>query len=305
MTNWDYAWSLSAGWPQDLDKAWVLINMAKEVAPYSNKVNWLRPRILYRFRDPERLEELLEEHLLLNGDTTQFWYFDLSTDIQAYRQGNLGKRLELFLNASRKDSLNENLYASIGSMYDHFYNDDEKFVKAVEKAYAIDKGYVFYLISALNEAGQFERAYELMKTPEFVNGRDTYARSERWFHYYYFQGRYEDALNIVQDSMGNSAHSRYLKCLALDGLGREEEVRDVLDNFWGEGELLRIPEMITIYAVLGERDSMYHYLNHPEAYSRLNSRSMLDPYRTEPRFREWLRKNYLPQPEEKAPEPYW
>jgi hypothetical protein len=190
-------------------------------------------------------------------------------------------------------------------MYDHFYNDDQKFVKALEKAYKIDKGHVFYLIAALNEAGQFERAFELMQTPEFTLGRNRYHRSLRWFSYYYYQKSYEDALKIVRDSFGNTAESRYLKCLALAGLGRNEEVRDVLDNFWGEGELMRIPEMITIYAVLGERDSMYHYLNHPEAYSRLNSRSMLDPYRTDPRYREWLRKNLLPQPEEKAPEPNW
>ncbi|WP_445382599.1 hypothetical protein [Robiginitalea sp. IMCC43444] len=301
LTNWDYAWTLSASWPQDLNKSLKLINKAREIAPYSNKVQWLRPRILFRFKDPELIEELTKEEILLGADTTGLWYLHRKGDIEALRQGNMGKKLEIFLKASEIDTLNNWLYSSIAIMYDEFYNDDQKMVEYLQKAYEIDKGHLFHLLSALNEAGQFERSLELMQTPEFRYGRNHFHRSLRWFFYHYYQNSYETALNIVQDSIGNTAEGRYMKCLALAGLGRVDEVHDILNNFWGEGELIRIPELVTVYAVLGERDSMYHYLNHPEAYLRLNSRSMLDPYRTEPRYREWLRKNYLPQPEETPP----
>lgn len=299
LTNWDYGWRLAAGVPQDLDQAWRYMKKAREVAPYSDKVRWLQGHILESLKDPELNQEFLEELVNLGLDTTEFWYFDFKTDIEAYRERNFGKKLELFLEASRKDSMNPRLYTFIASMYDQFYNDDENLVKYAQKAYELDKSRVFHLISGLNEYGEFDRAWELLNNPEFNYDSTTEERAEFWFFYYYYQHQYQTALDIVLDSTKNTAQSRYLKCLALAGLGREDEVLDVLDNYWDEGEFIRIPEMVTVYAVLGERDSMYHYLKHPEAFPRLNSRSMLDPYRKEPRYKEWLRKNYLPQPEER------
>ena len=121
LTNWDYAWTLSARWPQDLDRALVHINRAQEIAPFSNKVRWLRPRILHRFKDLELIEALMEEEILLGEDTTGLWSLHRKGDIEAYRQRDFGVKLEMFLQASYKDPLNEQLYTNIGGMYDHFY----------------------------------------------------------------------------------------------------------------------------------------------------------------------------------------
>ncbi len=54
-----------------------------------------------------------------------------------------------------------------------------------------------------------------------------------------------------------------------------------------------------IYAILKEKDSMYHYLNSFDVYQtysfrNLNSLRAFDPYRKEERFKAFLKKYYFP-----------
>jgi len=49
------------------------------------------------------------------------------------------------------------------------------------------------------------------------------------------------------------------------------------------------------FANLKERDSMYVYMNKDGVNApQINSRREFDPYRKEPRYIEFLKKNYLP-----------
>ena len=62
----------------------------------------------------------------------------------------------------------------------------------------------------------------------------------------------------------------------------------------------RIPrDKAVVYAILKEKDSMYHYLNSFDVYQtfflpHLNSLRAFDPYRKEERYKAFLRKNYFP-----------
>ena len=50
-----------------------------------------------------------------------------------------------------------------------------------------------------------------------------------------------------------------------------------------------------IFAILQEKDSMYHYLKKEDIdYWWVNGRFEFDPYRKEERYKAFLKKNYLP-----------
>ena len=52
-----------------------------------------------------------------------------------------------------------------------------------------------------------------------------------------------------------------------------------------------------VFAIMEEKDSMYHYMNKIRSFYNIlfvNSVSEMDPYRNEPRFKAFQKKNYLP-----------
>ena len=56
-------------------------------------------------------------------------------------------------------------------------------------------------------------------------------------------------------------------------------------------------EKARVFAILEERDSMYHYINMEKDIYKIryfNSYFEVDPYRKEERFKALLKKNYLP-----------
>ena len=58
---------------------------------------------------------------------------------------------------------------------------------------------------------------------------------------------------------------------------------------------LNMKEKATFYALTGNRDSLYYYLNHPimESFPVVNSMYEFDPYREDPEFKAFQKKYFL------------
>jgi hypothetical protein len=119
------------------------------------------------------------------------------------------------------------------------------------------------------------------------------------WYYYYHQDNYIKAEEILNDSLlvkNKNVSSELL--LTYAQLGDRKKV-DSLKNYYGlNGRMNWVSsDMAFAYAILKEKDSMYHYLEklRPiDEFHGANSRKEFDPYRKEERFKALLRKHYLP-----------
>ena len=112
------------------------------------------------------------------------------------------------------------------------------------------------------------------------------------WYYYYHQEDYENAKEVLKDSL---VESRYFdKGLTYAQLGNHKKVDSFFSierAWWPNGY------KAFVYAALNEKDSMYHYLEKKHDLYRprdINGRREFDPYRKEERYKAFLRKNYLP-----------
>ena len=121
--------------------------------------------------------------------------------------------------------------------------------------------------------------------------------------YYYFKGEYDKALkSLAEENRIEGMWASYPKCLILAKMGKKDEVREIIQRIHDKEEEIWDPRpLLEIYAALGDRDSMYYWLQHPINIgfgTGHNGNPIFDPYRKEPPYREWLRQTYLPQPED-------
>ena len=75
-------------------------------------------------------------------------------------------------------------------------------------------------------------------------------------------------------------------------MGERDSIYDIFNN-----KQIYNSEKVIVYAILNEKDSMYHYLNSINSKDRimlLNGDNSINPYRHESKFKAILRKNYLP-----------
>ena len=79
------------------------------------------------------------------------------------------------------------------------------------------------------------------------------------------------------------------KAFTYAQLGDLKQLNTVIDKVANNNKSI-------IFAVLKQKDSMYYYLDQLSLIEAQlpNSRPELDPYRKEPRYIEFLKKNYFP-----------
>ncbi|MBC2839668.1 tetratricopeptide repeat protein [Robiginitalea sp. SC105] len=299
---WDYAWALSAEWEYDLDRALSHINKAYQLDPFAEKVIWMKERIMWQSRDLKGLETYLESQ----NDTAFYWPIErLEGNLEVLRHRDARSRVTYYLDKINSDSLNPQLYWEIADVY-WGLNRGDKWMEYKLKALEFAPNEKERIEAArrireqLYQLGHFDKALELLGIDDPENIEEP-ERVLGWW-YYYHKGDYERALSIMNGRTDEGMWNSYSKCLILTRMGRIDEVHEIIKRIHeDEIEVWDPRPLVQIYATLGERDSMYRWLNHPINIGfggGHNGNPVFDPYRTEPRYRDWLRKHYLPQPED-------
>lgn len=199
------------------------------------------------------------------------------------------------------DTINSVLYRKLAGAYKNILNDDKNYLKYAKKAFELGELYsenADLLRMSSNADAYF---FALLKNKEFdeVNNLllDDYFTSlfskeilfNRKFYKYYYQGNYTKA----QDYIDNYIFTKDIE-LSIN-YAQQNDIKKVTSIL--NKDILRPYQKAIVFAVLKERDSMYHYMNKESDIYRIieiNGSIEVDAYRKEDRYKAFLKKNYLP-----------
>ena len=214
-------------------------------------------------------------------------------NLHVFKNHDQSKAIQFFKTEIEKDPNYSFLYKQLAISYDEILNDDINFIKYAKKAYEIDSLNSSNTISftqALIEGEKFNEAKIIMESDNFKSVITKKQELEILFLYYYHQRNYKKSQEVLVDSL--MANSFYYKAINYAQLRDRKSIDSLFKNY----NLLNSHKAF-VFAILKEKDSMYHYLEintRPNDMNGPNSRKEFDPYRKEERFKALLRRHLLP-----------
>ena len=203
-----------------------------------------------------------------------------------------------------KDPDNSFFYSELAFTSYAILNDDSAAVAYMEKAYQMDSlsfRNVLPYFNMLVEDKKYDEAYKLMTSENYNSVLNKKFKLKNLWYYHYLKGDSENTLEVSKDSMFTNDY--FLQVLTYAQLGDRKKVDSINkkhphgthnQNVWRTNRAI-------LHAVLKDKDSMYYYLEQSQFDDYVliaNGRREFDPYRNEARYKEFLRTNYLPVPEE-------
>ncbi len=274
----------------------ITINKAQQLDPLSIIINGHKIRALLRYDEIQEAEEHFNKISFIFNDKTKKRYksllIDKKCELIVLQKKDWTEAIKLYQNEIEKDSTNSILFRKLGEAYSFILKDNKSFIKYSEKAYQMDS------ISSVN-ASQYYRALvenknfigakNLLDNINFNNLFDDRGKLFNLFLYYHFQENYENAQEVLNDSLLSIYY--YAKSVNLSYLGKVKEVYQILKD-----QKVNSQNKANVFAILKEKDSMYHYLNQLKIndIKYVNMSIDFNPYRKEERFKALLRKHYLP-----------
>ena len=239
-------------------------------------------------RHQEAMDVLNESYMYFHFEpslTKAFW----TSELAMYQDGNRDAQLKFKLEQIAEDSLDPGRYTQLAIHYDWYLNDNANFLKYSQKAYELDPGRVVHYISALLENGMFDEAREVFKTGAFK--KQSKPRQIMCHqNYYSLKGEYDNLKSLIDTTALSQDSLNYVFYLAQSG-----KIKDLESIGFKQYAQLSWADKAKLYAMLGMRDSLYYYLEHPmiEGFLRVNSNPTFDPYRKEARYIAFREKYYL------------
>lgn len=282
---------------KDVDKSLDHINKAVEIDPFSAKISELKVSILFHSEYIEEAESFFKSKQSLFSDYIKEYLSNqiLNGKINKYAEEKKDwtQAIVYCEKEIEKDPKNAVLYQMLGEYYDGIMNDDENYIKYTKKAYEIDStesSLAGSYVGALIEGNKFEEAKQVMNSENYKNIRATSDELYELAYYHYHHEAYDLALEVLKDPLMQN-YNEELRALCLAQTGNVQEATKLLN----QKDLIDDWRKAMVFAVLKKRDSMYFYMNKEQANKTgINSRREVDPYRKEPRYIEFLEKNYLP-----------
>jgi len=205
--------------------------------------------------------------------------------------GDETKSIQIFKNEINKDAGNPYLYERLAAFYDSLLNDDENYAYYMAKAVENDSTDALLVpayYNALLENKQFKDAERFGNSAVYNRMVAESTKKTQQIYYYYHRNKNKEALEILKDSIFKDNY--YLNLLVYSQLGNKEKVFEIINS-----NKINNESKVFAFANLKERDSMYFYMNKDNINAlRVNSRREFDPYRKEPRYIEFMKKNHLP-----------
>jgi len=286
----------------DYNKYLYHITIAQGLDPFSSNVGGDYFRALI-------LNDKIEEAEQYQNKMEFLWSKEVNLSrkslLKAYINKDWKEAIRFYEAEIEKDPNNSFLYNQLGHLYDEILNDDINFIKYSKKAYELDStnssNTVTYF-NALVEGEKFAEANSLMESNNFKSVLKKKQQLSSLWYFYYHQENYKKAQDVLKDSL--MADDILSKSITYAQLKDRKSVDSLLRFSFSRIHTYKI----FIYAILKEKDSMYYYLElashrcgsnyrimpRGNGISGPNNRREFDPYRKEERFKEFLKKNYLP-----------
>ncbi|MBT8289011.1 MAG: hypothetical protein HKN00_13760 [Flavobacteriaceae bacterium] len=258
---------------------------AHKINPYSSTINNV---LLYSLLANDKVEEAEEQLNKINYVYPDIGFSDIAKLefkglINSHKENDYTAIIEM-VNEQIKTDPDDPLYNwYLGKMYNNVFNDDANYLKYCRIAYESDS----------TGSRRFSTEYfrSLLDNKKIIEA-DIFSRNIPPLRagYYVVTDSLNRALEYINKPGYNPPIDIKLTILAKMG------ERDSIYQLFKTTPVYSYQKAI-VYAVLKEKDSMYHYLNRSTRYYALNDingNNAFNPYRKEERFKAFLRKNYLP-----------
>ena len=175
--------------------------------------------------------------------------------------------------------------------YSSVLHDYVGMLEYAKRAYNLDAENVqiagYYFLSLLMNK-MFDQAKELLNNSNFIDKLSDEKKNNLFFKYHYYQENYLKAL-FYSNKLNNKNFE--LEALIFAKLADTVQTYYILNN-----HVLGYGQKARVFAILKQKDSMYYYLNRlgPLDCLNINDKLEFEPYRKEPKFKAFLKKNYFP-----------
>ena len=266
----------------------VHITIAQELDPFSNTINAAKFRALIA---NDKLEEAEVHYNKMKFILSEKDRIELKIILVSLQNKDWSKSIKVFKDAIKEEPNKSFLYRELGYTYDEILNDDESWVFYSEKAYKMDSTNTTNANSYFNsliENGDFKEAIDFLKSEHYKALLSEKQELEGMFYYNYHQEYYKKAQRLLESELFSEAY--FEKLITQAQLGKIKELEQVFKD-----QEISNTDKAFVFAILKERDSMYHYLVQKDIEFRfVNSRREFDPYRKEEQYIAFLKRNYLP-----------
>ena len=175
--------------------------------------------------------------------------------------------------------------------YSSVLHDYVGMLEYAKRAYNLDAENVqiagHYFLSLLMNK-MLDQAKELLNNSNFIDKLSDEKKNNLFFKYHYYQENYLKAL-FYSNKLNNKNFE--LEALIFAKLADTVQTYYILNN-----HVLGYGQKARVFAILKQKDSMYYYLNRlgPLDCLNINDKLEFEPYRKEPKFKAFLKKNYFP-----------
>ncbi|NND52224.1 MAG: hypothetical protein HKN54_07450 [Flavobacteriaceae bacterium] len=272
----------------DLNKSLFHFKRAYELEP----LEWINGRevietykIMGRFEEAEAM--LNEIKPLVDDD-----YYELKlAEFQAFRERDWSPVINLYKERTIKDSLNPRRYRQLAFTIDWYWDDNAEMLKNARTAFEIDSSHRFlrHYTSALLENHKYQEVEEIMNTT-FFNNCPEKLKIDIKHDYFWATDRHGDLKNLIDSTFLSEDPRNYIWYKAKTGLiDSPDSIEDYIYYQFS------VFDRAKLFALIGNRDSLYYYLHHPlmEAWLVVNSNPTMDPYRDEPEYKAFQEKYFL------------
>lgn len=276
----------------DLENRLKHIRIAQKLEPFSVGININFQNSLLFSGKVQEAEDHLNKMGFLYSERTQLFRESI---ILAYKNKDWTAQIRFYENEDKKNPKNMFNYQYLGVLHAQILNDNVNYLKYYKRAYELDSTSVEnneVVFLALLENKKFIEANKLRLSENFKSVVDK--REQLWIlmMYYIYQGKYKKAQEVLKDPLSIDIYHNFNQTIVSALLDDREKV-DILieENTFHDGE------MAMVYAILKEKDSMYHYLDKLNGMfdmRDINDQPWFDPYRKDERFKALLKKHYLP-----------
>ncbi len=291
----------------DIENLLKEINEAQRLDPLSYPINDVKLNALLQ---NNKIEEA-QKHFM---KTIFFYPAGRREDFEGLLNSLINKDLSELI-YSYEHVLNEHpnnpdFHYTLSDYYNGIFNDKRMSLQHAKKAFELEPSSAAFArryIYALYDNKQFEAAKKFLDEDVFLNLNDSIIKTIMLQDYYAYQGLNREALIYNEKLKAIDLDTYYFqKAWLYSRMGDAKSTYEILKNpnFHRDDGV-----KVMYFAGLKEIDSLYHYLDKISNYENplirifrtryVNGLSELDPYRNEPRYKEFLKKNYIPVDKQK------
>jgi TolB-like protein/Flp pilus assembly protein TadD len=269
---------------KDFKKSLEQISIAQELDPFSHIITSAKIIALLLNNNFKEAGDLLSKNRFMFSQDEVLLYSIL---IKVNQDKDWTEAISILKKAVEESPNDADLHLQLSWAYFDILNDRDKSLVHSKKAYDLDvkTGAFYYLYFLIHN--DLSVAKSLLSNQNFMKILSKDEVRQINTTYFWVKGDYKKAMEYYNNIPDSDAGRAMLFAL----MGDRAAAYELLKN-----NNINKSSKAVVFANLKERDSMYYYLNCLDIYQAKdrNGDTDLDPYRKEPRYKAFLKKNYLP-----------